>query len=922
MHGCGDMSKRPHVWPPGGLAAPVASRIHIRARTEGLLIVLATGLFAAGLCFGRPAVFEGADFVAYWKPAFRFLTDTVLAGGVPLWNPYIGLGRPFLADMQNVVGYPPAYLVCAGQGVGVFLLIWLHCSVAVLGMRRLGAALGTGRWQSYLMGFTFIASGELTARWVTGQFNYCWGLCFVPWLFYCALRTEEQWHWRRLAQYAALLALQFLCGHPQVFWFSAIGQAVFILARAVRLPAREALRDAAHGLGQFVVAAAWCSGLVAAVFLPMLELVSQGNRSGASAAFTDSLRLGWGNLRYLFSPLHAGDVNWESNLFVGTIVVVLGAAGLCQVRERNVKGLLGVLVIGLLIAAGQNTPLFPVFYQWLPGFAGFRIHARAALLVVFALICAAGMWLGWPHPRLQAWWPRLTGVPVRYAAIALVLLQALDLLQGSWMIKQVYTYAAVMILQGAPEHSFEHTLVAELHKAGLVKPFQPPPRVSVSPSFVPVNYGMIYHYSAFDANGSLFLRRPWDYLHAMARVTPPIERGSLSRQVYDQGAFPYHDLSLAMGMEPTKGAFEPAADPAPRAFVVYGAELADYGTALDRLAHGYDIHQRALLEAPLAEPLPAGNLPATPATIRHFEPNSLLVEVDAKQRGLLVLAEAWYPGWRAEIDGRVFPCVPANLWMRAVPVPAGRHQLRVFFHQDYLLAGVLVSMVSTALVLVALAKPRKLCVPTPNGKNAAREPAASPAQLRSRGRQAAVGPVRPPEPPPAPGHPVRAVAAGIVLLSLLAITEIPRWRGFQSEALAVHAETQCYLGMTLHAERQIGQAVAHYEETLRLQPDHVMALCKLAWIRAAYPQAEFRNGAEAVRLAQHACELTHYQAPAPLETLAAAHAEAGQFADAVAVADKARQLALAAGQPDLAQRPIKMLKLFADKKPCREADRH
>jgi len=157
---------------------------------------------------------------------------------------------------------------------------------------------------------------------------------------------------------------------------------------------------------------------------------------------------------------------------------------------------------------------------------------------------------------------------------------------------------------------------------------------------------------------------------------------------------------------------------------------------------------------------------------------------------------------------------------------------------------------------------------------------------------------------------------------LVAMMEIPRWLGFQAEDLAVEAEAQCYLGMSLHAQRQINQAIAHYMETLQLKPDHVVALYKLAWIRAAHPQAEFRDGPEAVRLAQRACELTRYQAPAPLETLAAAYAEAGRFDDAAAIAEKARQLALAGGQPDLAERPLKMLKLFTDRKPYREADRN
>jgi len=79
------------------------------------------------------------------------------------------------------------------------------------------------------------------------------------------------------------------------------------------------------------------------------------------------------------------------------------------------------------------------------------------------------------------------------------------------------------------------------------------------------------------------------------------------------------------------------------------------------------------------------------------------VHVEAKQDALLVLAEAWYPGWRAEIDGKVCACVPANGWMRAVPVPPGRHQVRVCFHQDFLLPGLLISLASTGLLLVARA---------------------------------------------------------------------------------------------------------------------------------------------------------------------------------------------------------------------------
>jgi hypothetical protein len=895
----------------------------LRARREDLLVVFATGLVAAVLCFVRPTIFESADYVQYWKPTFQFLADAVRAGRIPLWNPYVGLGRPFLADMQNAVFYPPVYLVCLGEGMGVFLLVWLHCLLAVFGMRRLASALHAGRWQGYFMAFSFLMSGPLTARCVAGQITYCWALSYLPWLFYCALRTEEPWQRRRIGLYAGCLAMQFLCGHPQVFWFSAIGQAAFIFTRALGLPLRKAIRDAGQGLGQFGVACVWCTGLVAVVFLPMLELVKEGNRAGASPAFTNSYRLSWNDLGSLFTPLRAGDISWESNLLVGTIVVVLGLAGLCRAHERNVRGLLGVLVIALLVAVGNSTPFFGLFYHWLPGFAGFRLHARAALLVVLVLICAAGIWLSQPHPRLRAYWAYLFGVPIRYALMGLVLVQAVDLLQGSWAIKRVYTDAASIILKVPPEHLFEPTLVVGLRKAGLLESSQPPPRVCVSPALVPANYGMIYHYSHFDANCSLFLRRPWDYLHAVLGVPPPREKGSISPQIYDSGPLPYHDLALAADMDPHSGEFTVVADPDPRAFLVYGAQVADYDTALDRLARGHDVHRYALLEQPLAEPLRQENsLPGTPVSIRRFEPNSLLVDLEAKESALLVLAEAWYPGWRAEIDGRVCACMPANIWMRAIPVPAGRHQVRLYFRQDYLVPSLLISLVSVSLLLVAVARPGRRALPTP-GKG---QVIAVPATSRAHGNRGWKHPVRPlmRQPRVFPGHwqLLRVLVVGALGVSLVAVVGIQRMRVFHAEESAVEAGAQCQLAMISQLRHQPAQAIAHYTETLRLKPDQAVALNNLAWIRAAHAQAEFRDGPEAVRLARRACELTGYKDPMPMETLAAALAEAGRFDDAIAMAENARQLALAGGQSQLAETAQSLVKLFTGRQPLREADRN
>ena len=147
-------------------------------------------------------------------------------------------------------------------------------------------------------------------------------------------------------------------------------------------------------------------------------------------------------------------------------------------------------------------------------------------------------------------------------------------------------------------------------------------------------------------------------------------------------------------------------------------------------------------------------------------------------------------------------------------------------------------------------------------------------------------------------------------------------RVFSAQVATVDSEAEFHLAMTFHRQHQMAQAIAHYTETLRLKPDHAVALMNLAWIRAANARAEFRDGPEAVRLAQRGCELTGYKEPMPVQTLAVALAEAGRFEDAVAAAEKARQLALAGGQSQLAENDLKLIKMFTNRQPYHEADRN
>jgi len=84
----------------------------------------------------------------------------------------------------------------------------------------------------------------------------------------------------------------------------------------------------------------------------------------------------------------------------------------------------------------------------------------------------------------------------------------------------------------------------------------------------------------------------------------------------------------------------------------------------------------------------------------------------------------------------------------------------------------------------------------------------------------------------------------------------------------------------------------------------------LAWLLATHKEDKFRDPKEAIQLAERACELTNYENPGLVDTLAAAYAAAGRFSDAVATAEKAVKLAASTDNKERAERIQNRLQLY------------
>jgi len=135
-----------------------------------------------------------------------------------------------------------------------------------------------------------------------------------------------------------------------------------------------------------------------------------------------------------------------------------------------------------------------------------------------------------------------------------------------------------------------------------------------------------------------------------------------------------------------------------------------------------------------------------------------------------------------------------------------------------------------------------------------------------------------------------------------------------------YAEAHARLGDTLDAQGRTAEALAHWRVAIDLQPNDADALCRAAWALATSPDAAIRNGAESLQFAVRAMELNGGKDARVLDTLAAAYAEKGDFADAALTARRAQARAIEESQPALADEIKNRIALYEAGRAFRERE--
>ncbi len=421
-------------------------------------------------------VLAGLDLFAYFYPYRDFVGAALRAGRLPLWNPYLFMGAPLLANSQAAVLYPlhwPLIWLEAPKQVAwsIVIHIWLAGAGSYLLARRV---LRLRPVAALTAAAIFALGGFLGAQ--VEHVNQLNASAWLPWLLLCleeAVQAGKR-HGPALLGGGAVTGLTLLAGHTQAAYIVLFGAALYALVR--RANRQAALRGVAALSAMGLV-----GGLLAAgQLLPTAELSRLSVRSGGlpyNEAASFSLKPGL-IFKAFLPPLLWEPPFSEYVAYIGLIGLALAAVGAWAILRRKHPGgaVLVLALAGLLLAFGAYNPAYYLLYRLVPGFALFRAPARWLLLYSFGAAMLAGIGLETIGLRLDRRNPEKAGAPGRFWAgvrgtggavplLTLLLIAELFLAGRRLAYNHPTAPAAFDSMRSAPAHLLAH----QTHSGGLFR---------------------------------------------------------------------------------------------------------------------------------------------------------------------------------------------------------------------------------------------------------------------------------------------------------------------------------------------------------------------------------------------------------------------------------------------------------------------
>lgn len=411
-----------------GHSAPLS---HLDLLAGGLLWILTAGFFwrvLSGDVF-QPA--DGGDLVSFLFPTYRFAANQISQWTLPLWNPHLYGGAPFIGDIQAGFLYPPNFLLfLIWPDFDYVTLQWLaqsHIYWAGLGIYVLLRSLEWSDWKpsrpaAFFAAIAFSLSDPFLIH--LGNLNLIAVLSWLPWVLATYIQALERSSLRWAVGVALLFAIGNYAGHAQSSVYIGLALIVYTLIWGLGIgdwgldrhssdrgngnddnigKAWVGIKQLLLNLQYLVLVFVLTFLLTAPILLPTIELSGWTERPNFSYQDTIDFSLAPTQAIGLLTPAFFGRVpalHWSlwdrvETPYAGIPTLILAVAALTLVglqQRRYLWPWVGVALFGFVTALG----VYAILHGWLtiliPGFDQFRAPARALILWTLGLsvLAAAG----------------------------------------------------------------------------------------------------------------------------------------------------------------------------------------------------------------------------------------------------------------------------------------------------------------------------------------------------------------------------------------------------------------------------------------------------------------------------------------------------------------------------------------------------
>jgi hypothetical protein len=153
-------------------------------------------------------------FNGYFPPRF-FMSESIHAGHLPLWNPYINFGFPQYGDMSGGYWSPITWLIAATIGYNAYTFtieILLYILAGGLGMYKLAGRWCSNRTVCAIAGISFMSCGFNIGH--LQHVNWLSGAAFLLWCIFFYLRLRDDPSLKNILITAVLFYLFISSAHP------------------------------------------------------------------------------------------------------------------------------------------------------------------------------------------------------------------------------------------------------------------------------------------------------------------------------------------------------------------------------------------------------------------------------------------------------------------------------------------------------------------------------------------------------------------------------------------------------------------------------------------------------------------------------------------------------------------------------------